>query len=88
MPSKPPKLDVGVRYIVTKTRYSDGTLQVDDHIQLQPNGDLMVREAHGWLDAKHVAEAMRGVEVEIDREWVEKRKAALLAELKELEVLK
>ena len=62
----------GMRYIVTKGS-ADGTLQTGDHIWLDSDGTVSCREAKGWIEAEHVAEAMVGVEYEPDSAWAQQQ---------------
>ena len=63
-----PTLEAGVRYVVTKGS-DDGTLDVGDHIWLER--DLIhCREAQGWIAPEDTAEAMQGVEVAVDSNWL------------------
>lgn len=73
-------MEVGKRYVVIKAS-DDGTFEVGDHISLNSDGSITDREAGGWIDECDVVEAMKGVEVEIDTQWIERRKKKLLAEL-------
>ena len=73
----------GLRYVVTKESY-DGTFEVGDHISLCANGDITNHKAHGWIDKVDVERATRGMEVEVDSEWAERRRKKLLQELAEL----
>ena len=74
----------GKRYVVTKASDS-GTFEVGDHINMTERGDINCREAQGWIDACDVPGAMKGVEVEIDREWIERRRKKLQEELTALD---
>ena len=62
-----------MRYIVTKES-DDGTFEVGDHIWLNADGSISCMEACGWIDADDVAEAEKGMEIEIDQEWVDRQK--------------
>jgi hypothetical protein len=73
----------GLRYVVTKESY-DGTFEVGDYISLCANGDIINHKAHGWIDKVDVERATRGMEVEVDSEWAERRRKKLLQELAEL----
>ena len=73
----------GLRYVVTKES-DDGTFSVGDHIWMCVNGDVASQEAHGWIDKADIEEATRGMEVEVDSEWAERRRKKLLQELAEL----
>ena len=65
----------------------NGTFEVGDHISLCVDGAIAYKEAQGWIDAKDAADAMRGVEVIVDYEWIWTRRLRLLADLEELEGL-
>ena len=73
----------GLRYVVTKES-DDGTFGVGDHIWMCVNWDVASREEQGWIDKADVEEATRGMEVEVDSEWAERRRKKLLQELAEL----
>jgi len=61
-------LEPGIHYIVTKGS-DDGTLEVGDHIWLEDNL-VHCREGQGWLTLADTEEAMRGVEVTVDSNWL------------------
>jgi len=74
-----PTLESDVRYIVTKGS-DDGTLEVGDHIWLER--DLIhCREAQGWIAPEDTAEAMQGVEVAVDEQWLKTRIRRTMADL-------
>ena len=79
-------MKVGAWYVVTKGS-DDGTFEVGDHISLCVDGAIACKEAQGWIDAKDAADAMRGVEVIVDSEWILTRRSRLLADLEKLEGL-
>ena len=76
-------MEVGKRYVVTKPS-DDGTFEIGDHISMNADGSIIDREAQGWIDSCDVDEATKGMEVEIDKQWVEQRKKKLLEELASL----
>ncbi len=77
-------MEAGKRYIVTKAS-DDGTFEVGDHISMSEGGSINNREAQGWIEACDVPDATKGMEVEIDRQWIEQRKKMLLEELAALD---
>jgi hypothetical protein len=80
---------IGVRYIVTKPS-EDGTFGIGDCISKCSDGAIACwssRSTPGWIDSEDADEAMLGVEVKLDSEWIERRKALYLAELAKLEGL-
>ena len=79
-------MKIGAWYVVTKGS-DDGTFEVGDHISLCVDGAIACKEAQGWIDAKDAADAMRGVEVIVDSEWILTRRSRLLADLAKLEEL-
>lgn len=72
------------RYIVTKGS-KDGTFRKGDHIIFFENGDVGCVEAEGWIDAEDTEEAMKGMEYEVDEEWMKKRQEYLRKQLELLE---
>ena len=79
-------MKIGAWYVVTKPS-DDGTFEVGDHISLCSDGAIACKEAQGWVDADEATEAMSGVEVIVDSEWILTRGTRLLADLKKLEGL-
>ena len=77
-------MEIGKRYIVTKAS-ADGTFEVGDHINMSECGDINCREAQGWIDACDVPASTKGMEVEIDQEWIEMRRKKLQEELAALD---
>lgn len=73
-------MEIGKRYVVTKPS-KDKTFCVGDHIKLNADGSINCLEAEGWIDADDVAGGTVGMQVELDTEWVERRKKALRGEL-------
>ena len=73
-------LEVGKNYRVLKGS-SDGTFEEGDRIYLTETGDIVCKEAGGWIDVENVTEATIGLEVEIDAAWAEWRRRELLKEL-------
>ena len=80
---KPFVMDVGKRYVVTRGS-DDGTFEIGDHVLLDGDGALNCVEAMGWIDSEDVPDATAGMEVIIDKEWIELRKRALQKELNSL----
>jgi hypothetical protein len=72
-----------IRYIVTKAS-DNGTFEVGDHILINSDGSISCIEAQGWIDNCDVEEATKGIEIEIDHDWIERRKSKLRKELAEL----
>jgi hypothetical protein len=44
--------------------------QVGDRIRLLVNGDILL-QGWGWMDSEDVPKATKGVEVELDKEWLQ-----------------
>ena len=53
----------GTRYVVTKPS-DDGTFTVGEHVKINSDGAISCNE--GWVEPSDVAEAVVGMEVEID----------------------
>lgn len=62
------KIEPGIQYIVTEDT-PDGTFFAGDHIQLSPNGEILCKEATGWLSAEDSAFFLPKLKVEIDKHW-------------------
>ena len=74
----------GIKYIVTKG-CDEETLVLNDHIELQQNGDLMCREAGGWINSENVDSALEGLEFVVDKEYYEKQIRLLIYELAKIQ---
>ena len=79
-------MKIGAWYVVTKPS-DDGTFEVGYHISLCSDGAVACKEAQGWIDADEASEAMSGVEVKVDAEWLASKRSRLLADLDKLEGL-
>lgn len=77
-------IEKGKFYLVTKDS-NDRTFRVGDHIKMDTDGSINCYEAGGWVDSSDVAECIKGMEAEIDKEWVKKQRVMLLSQLAELE---
>jgi hypothetical protein len=77
---------VGAWYVVT-TPSDDGTFEVGDHISLCSDGAIACKEGQGWIEADEADEAMAGVEVKVDAEWLARKKSRMLSDLEKLEGL-
>lgn len=73
-----------IRHIVTKGS-DDGTFEVGDHIIFNKDGSISCVEAKGWIEKEDVPAASAGMNSEPDREWLQRRKDRLIAELNLLE---
>lgn len=73
----------GPRYRVTK-RSKHGEFQVGDLVRLLDDGCVSNVKACGWIEAEDVPAATKGWEIELDREWLAKRRADLEAQLAEV----
>ena len=74
----------GIRYIVTKMSY-DKTLEIGDHISVNSDGSINCIEMQGWISIEDVPEATKGMEVVVDKEWIERMKRKLQEKLEALE---
>lgn len=77
-------MELGNRYVVTKAS-DDWTFEVGDHIWINPDGSINNLEAQGWIESCDAAEAIAGMEFEIDQKWCDRRRKQLLEELAELD---
>ena len=77
------EMEVGKPYRVTKAS-DDGTFELGDHISLCADGTINCTEAGGWIERCDVAEATKGMTVELDKDWIEARKRRLIEELNAL----
>lgn len=69
----------GLPYVVCENSYC-GTLRKGDHIKIDEHNFLLCKEAMGWLDEEEMND-LGDVEVELDEEARELKKARLLEEL-------
>jgi len=76
-------LTIGVRYKVTK-QSDDETFIVEDIIERNDENDILGYNASGWIDAKNVEKAIKGLEVELHKEYAVKRILKLHEEIKKL----
>lgn len=72
----------GPRYRVKRSK--DWTLQVGDVIKLNSDGSISSFSGGGWIEAEDVPAATKGWAIELDREWLAKRRADLEAQLAEV----
>ena len=83
----PKTMKPGVPYIATKAS-DDNTFRCGDHFILCKDGAILCREAGGWIPAKHVAEAIKGMTFKLDQQSIAQRKAEIESEIAALEVMK
>lgn len=69
-------MKLGVRYRVTRAS-KHCEFQVGDHVWLVEDGAIMCPEARGWMKAENVPAATEGMEVEVDAEWLARKRAEL-----------
>jgi len=79
-------MEKGVIYIVTKSS-DDGSFEIGDHISLLDDGAILCKESGGWIDPDDILEATKGMETEIDIEWLRKRRDKLLLEVESINKL-
>lgn len=79
-----PAMEVGVIYTVTHPS-EGGEFRPGDRIILDTCGAISCREAAGWIDREDVADATKGMRVEVDAKWLAARRQKLLAMLAELD---
>ena len=78
-------MKIGTPYLVTKES-DDGSFQAGDQITLTIDGSVSNIQAEGWLEAEDLVAATAGMECEVDRARLQRRKDALLRRLAALEV--
>jgi hypothetical protein len=77
------EMEVGKRYVVTHdSKHKE--FRVGDQIQLLDTGDIL-NKGWGWMEAEYLTEATVGMTIELDKEWVERRRLKLLEQLAALE---
>lgn len=62
--------DIKIIYIVTKPS-NDGTFEKGDHIYFTGDGMIGCIEASGFIDIEFIKEATKGMEYEIDRDYID-----------------
>lgn len=78
-------MQLGIRYIVTADSENQ-EFQVGDRIKLLENGDVLNITAGGWMEAANVPEATKGMEIVVDKEWLDKQRLYLLNKLQKLTI--
>ena len=78
------KVEILERRIVTKAS-DDGTFEIGDHLQFYEDGTIGCVEAGGWIEVEDVPEAVKGMESKPDTDYINRRKAMLMAELERLD---
>ena len=61
---------IKIIYVVTKPS-NDGTFEKGDHIYFTSDGMIGCIEASGFIDIEFIEEATKGMEYEIDRDWID-----------------
>ncbi len=79
-------MKVGTPYLVTKES-DDGSFQVGDQITLTIDGSISNIQAEGWLEAEDLVDATAGMECEVDRARLQRRKESLLRRLAALDAV-
>lgn len=79
-------IKVGTPYLVTKES-DDGSFQVGDQITLTIDGSISNIQAEGWLEAEDLVDATAGMECEVDRARLQRRKESLLRRLAALDAV-
>jgi hypothetical protein len=62
------QMQVGLRYIVVIPS-DDGTFSTGDHVVQLADGDIVCREANGWIESRDVPEAAKSMTVVLDKAW-------------------
>ena len=78
------KVKILERRVVTKAS-DDGTFEVGDHLQFYEDGTIGCIEGGGWIEVEDVPEAIEGMEHAPDTNYINRRKAVLMAELERLD---
>jgi hypothetical protein len=76
-------LTIGVRYKVTK-QSDDETFLLNEIIERNDNSDILGYDAAGWIDTKDVEQTLKGLEVELHKDYAVKRILKLHEEIKKL----
>ena len=76
------ELQVGIWYVVTKGS-NCGTFEPGDKIRLLDDGCILC-DHQGWIESEDVFDAVKGMEVELDKQWITNRRKRLERELKAL----
>ena len=79
-------MKVGTPYLVTK-QSDDGSFQVGDQITPTIDGSISNIQAEGWLEAEDLVDATAGMECEVDRARLQRRKESLLRRLAALDAV-
>ena len=79
-------MKVGTPYLVTKES-DDGSFQIGDQITLTIDGSISNIQAEGWLEAEDLVDATAGMECEVDRARLQRRKESLLRRLAALDAV-
>lgn len=77
-------MEHGVKYIVTDAKDS-GEFLTGDHIWLLENGDIMCKEAGGWLPKEDVEESLKKIDYRIDWEYYEHSRQKLVKQIQEID---
>lgn len=72
------------RYVVTHPS-NDGTFQFNDHIWKANDGSIMCQEAQGWIPEDEVDAASKGFQLQLDQDYITKRKQQLQQQLDSLD---
>ena len=76
------ELQVGIWYTVTKGS-NCGTFEPGDKIRLLDDGSILC-DHQGWIDPEYVFDAIKGMEAEVDKQSLAKRREELERELRTL----
>lgn len=74
----------GVKYIVADAKDSEQFF-TGDHIWLLADGDIMCKEAGGWLPQEDAEEALKKIDYRVDWEYYEHSRQKPLKQVEEID---
>lgn len=80
------EMKTGIWYVVIRES-DDGTLRKGDRVFMHSDGVLVCIEADGFLPPEQVQDALKGAVLEVDKEWVSRKKQEHMDAIAKLEGL-